>query len=77
MPFVKLQLMSCAPLYDIRDCTSEHLETLWHLQGDHFCVVFPNMVDCFMNLERIMCRQGFDRCIETFVLEDFWGNLVA
>ena len=40
-----------APLDYISDYTRKHLQSLRHLQCDHRCLIFPNMVYRFVDLK--------------------------
>jgi hypothetical protein len=56
----QLGFRSHIPLYDIGYSASIHHQPFWHLQGDRFGSVSPDMVDRFMYLEVIVAGQSWD-----------------
>jgi hypothetical protein len=50
------EAFTCAPLDDVCDCAREHLETLGHLECDHFRPVLADVMNRLVDLERIVGR---------------------
>ena len=73
---VENPVITCAPRDDVYDSTRKHLETLWHLESDHFSSILPNMVYRLVDLKRVVGGQLVDRLIEERICEDFLWNLV-
>jgi len=46
--------MNHAPLDNVGDSTSKHLEALGHLESYHLCLVLPNEMYGFVDLKRIV-----------------------
>jgi hypothetical protein len=85
----QLGFRSHIPLYDIGYSASIHHQPFWHLQGDRFGSVSPDMVDRFMYLEVIVAGQSWDSqlyhpseiyqdgSIQLGIVQDVVGYLVS
>lgn len=68
---------TCAPFDNVRDRTCKHLQTLWHLQGDHLRVVLSNMMYSFVYFKGVVRWKLLDCCIELRVVQDILRDLIC
>ena len=75
--FAPMPKIQCAPLDDICDSASKHLESLRHLESDHGCVILSYMMYGFVNLKRIIWRDLLNSSIKLDVVEDILRYLAV
>jgi hypothetical protein len=68
--------VTCVPFYNICNGASKHLQALWHLQSDHLGIVLANVMDGFMDLERVIGGELQNSSVQLGILQYLCWNLV-